>query len=176
MRTQAEQWFENGDPVREYWLARGEGFAVETRSGRVLGRVVDVVLDPEEGRIGRIVVRRHGLRSVRGRTAEIPSDEVAAAVPARKAFVLDGRPAESPRRERGAVRRRLRPVAAAAARAGLVVVRALGAAVLLGARYARVLVRALGAAVLLGSRYAWVLVRALALRARHEWALARARR
>ncbi len=158
MRTQVEQRFENGDPVREYWLARGEGFAVESRRGRVLGRVVDVVLDPEEGRIERIVVQAHGLRAVRGRTAEIAAREVAAAVPARKAFVLDGGQA---RRRRPAARaartgwRRLRPYAAAAWR-GVVAVGS-----------------ALGALGLLAARYAAVLLRALAQRVRHEWALAR---
>jgi hypothetical protein len=157
MRTQVEQRFENGDPVREYWLARGEGFAVETQRGRTVGRVVDVVLDAEEGRIGQIVVRTRGFRSIRGRTAEIPSGEVAAAVPARKAFVLDGQPA-SPARVRRAARRGLRRVAAAAGRAGFAVTRALGIGVVLGARYA------------------WELARVLALSIRHQWALARARR
>ena len=157
MRTQVEQRFENGDPVREYWLARGEGFAVETQRGRTVGRVVDVVLDAEEGKIGQIVVRTHGLRSVRGRTAEIPSGDVAAAVPSRRAFVLDGERA-APARVRRAARRRLRRVAAAVGRTGVAAT------------------RSLGLLVLLGVRYAWELVRALGLRVRHEWALARTRR
>lgn len=84
MRTPVELRFEKGDPVREYWLARGEGFVVENRRGRVVGQVVDVVVDPQEQRVMSLVVQK-----ARG-TAELPTDEIQAVVPARDAFVLDG--------------------------------------------------------------------------------------
>ena len=127
MRTSVDLRFEKGDPVCEYWLARGEGFAVETRRGRVVGHVVDVVVDPDDRHVVSLVVRR-----TLG-TSELPADEINAVVPARDAFVLNGTesPPESARRERptprvspalSAARRRITPVAAglaAATAAGL---------------------------------------------------------
>ena len=94
MRTPVELRFEKGDPVREYWLARGEGFAVENRRGRVVGQVVDVVVDPHEQRVTSLVVQR-----ARG-TAELPTDEIQAVVPSRDTFVLDGARERARRRER----------------------------------------------------------------------------
>lgn len=84
MRTPVDVRFEKGDPVREYWLAHGEGFAVENRRGRVVGQVVDVVVDPERQRVMSIVVQKS-----RG-IAELPADQIQAVVPARDTFVLDG--------------------------------------------------------------------------------------
>jgi hypothetical protein len=109
MRTSIDLRFEKGDPVREYWLARGEGFSVETRRGRVVGQVVDVVVDPDEQRVVSLVVRR-ALR-----VSELPAEQIQAVVPARDAFVLDGAAPreEKPRRER---RARLRPLVSRARR------------------------------------------------------------
>lgn len=84
MRTPIEVRFEKGDPVREYWLARGEGFAVENRRGRVVGQVVDVVVDPERQRVMSLVVQKS-----RG-TEELPAEQIQAVVPARDTFVFDG--------------------------------------------------------------------------------------
>ena len=84
MRTPVELRFEKGDPVREYWLARGEGFAVENRRGRVVGQVVDVVVDPERQRAMSLIVQKS-----RGVT-ELPAEQIQAVVPARDTFVLDG--------------------------------------------------------------------------------------
>jgi hypothetical protein len=106
MRTPVELRFEKGDPVREYWLARGEGFVVENRRGRVVGHVVDVVVDPHEQRVTSLVVQK-----ARG-TAELPTDEIQAVVPSRDTFVVDGaqRPTrkEKPARPRRARLRRFR--------------------------------------------------------------------
>lgn len=107
MRTPVEYRFEKGDPVREYWLARGEGFAVENRRGRVVGQVVDVVVDPERQLVMSLVVQK-----TRG-IAELPAEQIQAVVPARDTFVLDGaqRPArEEARRPRRARLRRARAV------------------------------------------------------------------
>jgi hypothetical protein len=96
MRTSVDLRFEKGDPVCEYWLARGEGFAVETRRGRVVGHVVDVVVDPDDQHVVSLVVRRTlGV-------SELSAEEIQAVVPARDAFVLDGaEPQEKrPRRPR----------------------------------------------------------------------------
>jgi hypothetical protein len=100
MRTPVELRFEKGDPVREYWLARGEGFAVENRRGRVVGQVVDVVVDPERQRAMSLIVQKS-----RG-IAELPADQIQAVVPARDAFVLDGAgpKKEKPRRRERRVR------------------------------------------------------------------------
>jgi sporulation protein YlmC with PRC-barrel domain len=112
MRTPVELRFEKGDPVREYWLSHGEGFAVENRRGRVVGQVVDVVVDPEAQRTVSLVVRR-----ARG-VSELSADEIQAVVPARDAFVLDGKPLKEktprPRRQwpRARVAPRLRRLAA----------------------------------------------------------------
>jgi PRC-barrel domain len=110
MRTSVDLRFEKGDPVREYWLARGEGFAVETRRGRVVGEVVDVVVDPADRHVVSLVVRR-----TLG-TSEVPADEIQAVVPARDAFVLDGAEPEErqPRRRRRPSR--LRPALSRAGR------------------------------------------------------------
>jgi hypothetical protein len=105
MRTQTDLRFERGDPVREYWLAHGEGFALETRRGRVVGHVLDAVLDPDEGRIVSLVVRRTLLGTVPGGKSELPAEQIRAAVPARGAFVLDGADSEA----RAEERRRVRP-------------------------------------------------------------------
>ena len=84
MRTPVELRFEKGDPVRDYWLAKGEGFSVENRRGRVVGQVVDVVVDPQEQRVMSLVIQKaHGL-------SELSADEVQAVVPSRDTFVLDG--------------------------------------------------------------------------------------
>ena len=109
MRTSVDLRFEKGDPVREYWLARGEGFAVETRRGRVVGEVVDVVVDPDDRHVVSLVVRRTlGV-------SEVSADEIQAVVPSRDAFVLDGaEPREKPRRPRR--QPRLRPALARAGR------------------------------------------------------------
>jgi hypothetical protein len=90
MRTLVNLRFEKGDPVCEYWLARAEGFVVETRNGRVVGEVVDSVFDPERQRVVGLVVREKVLGAVPGPTSELPADRIAAAVPGREAFVLDG--------------------------------------------------------------------------------------
>jgi sporulation protein YlmC with PRC-barrel domain len=84
MRTSVELRFEKGDPVREYWLARGEGFAVENRRGRVVGEVVDIVVDPDRQRVMSLIVQKS-----RG-VAELPVEQIQAVVPARDTFVLDG--------------------------------------------------------------------------------------
>lgn len=128
MRTSVDVRFEKGDPVREYWLAHGEGFAVENRRGRVVGQVVDVVVDPDDQRVLSLVVRRAlGV-------SELPADQIQAVVPARDAFVLDGAgsPEPRPRRERRAPR--LRPAVRAAGRriAPLVARLAVSAAVGIG--------------------------------------------
>ena len=92
MRTLVNLRFEKGDPVCEYWLARGEGFVLETRKGRVVGEVLDSVFDPERQRVVGLVVRERMLGAVPGPTSEVPADRIAAAVPGREAFVLDGAP------------------------------------------------------------------------------------
>ena len=96
MRTLVNLRFEKGDPVCEYWLARGEGFVVETRNGRVVGEVVDSVFDPERQRVVGLVVKEKMLGAVRGPTSELPADRIAAAVPGREAFVLDGAGEQEP--------------------------------------------------------------------------------
>jgi hypothetical protein len=111
MRTPVELRFEKGDPVREYWLARGEGFVVENRRGRVVGQVVDVVVDPHEQRVMSLVVQK-----ARG-TTELPTDEIQAVVPARDTFVLDG--AREPRHREERPRRRVRGERLARVRAAL---------------------------------------------------------
>jgi hypothetical protein len=115
MRTPVELRFEKGDPVREYWLARGEGFAVENRRGRVVGQVVDVVVDPERQRVISVIVQKS-----RG-MEELPAEQIQAVVPARDTFVLDG--AQPRAREE----KRSRPPRLGRARA---VARASGSAVL----------------------------------------------
>ncbi|MEX0674795.1 MAG: PRC-barrel domain-containing protein [Gaiellaceae bacterium] len=115
MRTTVDVRFEKGDPVREYWLAHGVGFAVENRRGRVVGQVVDVVVDPDRQRVMSLVVQKS-----RG-MEELPAEQIQAVVPARDTFVLDG--AQRPAREE----KRSRPPKLRRARA---VVRASGAAVL----------------------------------------------
>jgi len=114
MRTLVNLRFEKGDPVREYWLARGEGFRVETRGGRVVGRVLDSVFDPDEQRVVGLVVRERVLGAVPGLTSELPADRIAAAVPGREAFVLDGAADEKPAAPRQPRQPRLAPAAAAA--------------------------------------------------------------
>jgi hypothetical protein len=109
MRTLVNLRFEKGDPVCEYWLARGEGFVLETRNGRVVGEVLDSVFDPERQRVVGLVVRERMLGAVPGPTSEVPADRIAAAVPGREAFVLDG--AEDVPEHR---QRRLAPAARAA--------------------------------------------------------------
>jgi sporulation protein YlmC with PRC-barrel domain len=109
MRTPVELRFEKGDPVRDYWLARGEGFAVENRRGRVVGEVVDVVVDPERQRVMSLIVQRS-----RGIT-ELPVEQIQAVVPARDAFILDG--AQSTTREKKRSRPRRRRLARFRARA-----------------------------------------------------------
>lgn len=114
MRTSVDLRFEKGDPVCEYWLARGEGFAVETRRGRVVGHVVDVVVDPDDQHVVSLVVRRTlGV-------SELSAEEIQAVVPARDAFVLDAaepreKRARRPRR-RPRIRLRLRPAVSRAGR------------------------------------------------------------
>jgi hypothetical protein len=114
MRTLVNLRFEKGDPVREYWLARGEGFRVETRGGRVVGRVLDSVFDPDEQRVVGLVVRERVLGAVPGLTSELPADRIAAAVPGRETFVLDGAGEEKPSEPRQPRQPRLAPAAAAA--------------------------------------------------------------
>jgi hypothetical protein len=109
MRTLVNLRFEKGDPVCEYWLARGEGFVLETRNGRVVGEVLDSVFDPERQRVVGLVVRERVLGAVPGATSEVPTDRIAAAVPGREAFVLDGAEEVSEDRQR-----RLAPAARAA--------------------------------------------------------------
>ncbi len=102
MRTSVDLRFEKGDPVCEYWLARGEGFAVETRRGRVVGHVVEVVVDPDDQHVVSLVVRRTlGV-------SELPAEEIQAVVPARDAFVLDGAEPHEKRARRSGRRPRLR--------------------------------------------------------------------
>lgn len=96
MRTLVNLRFEKGDPVCEYWLARGEGFVVETRNGRVVGQVLDSVFDAERKRVVGLVVREKVLGAVPGPKSELPADRIAAAVPGREAFVLDGAEAAEP--------------------------------------------------------------------------------
>jgi len=107
MRTTVDVRFEKGDPVREYWLAHGEGFAVENRRGRVVGQVVDVVVDPDRRRAMSLVVQK-----ARG-MEELPAEQIQAVVPARDAFVLDGaeRTARKQKRSRPPKLRRARAVA-----------------------------------------------------------------
>jgi sporulation protein YlmC with PRC-barrel domain len=100
MRTPVELRFEKGDPVREYWLARGEGFAVENRRGRVVGEVVDVVVDPERQRVMSLIVQKS-----RG-VAELPVEQIQAVVPARDTFVLDGAQHTAREEKRSRPRRR----------------------------------------------------------------------
>jgi hypothetical protein len=109
MRTLVNLRFEKGDPVCEYWLARGEGFVVETRNGRVVGEVLDSVFDPERQRVVGLVVREKVLGTVPGPKSELPADRIAAAVPGREAFVLDG--AEEVAQPAGPKQRRLAPAA-----------------------------------------------------------------
>jgi hypothetical protein len=119
MRTRVDLRFEKGDPVREYWLAHGDGFAVETRRGRVVGHVLESVLDPDEGCIVSLVVRWTLLGSVvPGGTSELPAEKVQAAVPARGAFVLDGAAPQErkPRRAREPALPALRSAAGGAVR------------------------------------------------------------
>jgi hypothetical protein len=110
MRTLVNLRFEKGDPVCEYWLARGTGFVVETRNGRVVGEVLDSVFDPERQRVVGLVIRERMLGAVPGPTSEVPADRIAAAVPGREAFVLDGAPEREPEQRQ----RRLAPAARAA--------------------------------------------------------------
>jgi hypothetical protein len=124
MRTLVNLRFEKGDPVREYWLARGEGFVVETRGGRVVGQVLDSVFDPKRQRVVGLVVRERVLGAVPGPTSELPAERIAAAVPGREAFVLDGageEPAEP--KERAP---RLAPAARAAGQGAAGAARAAG--------------------------------------------------
>ena len=90
MRTLVNLRFEKGDPVCEYWLARGAGFVVETRNGRVVGEVLDSVFDHKRQRVVGLVVREKMLGAVPGPKSELSADRIAAAVPGREAFVLDG--------------------------------------------------------------------------------------
>jgi len=123
MRTLVNLRFEKGDPVCEYWLARGEGFVVETRNGRVVGEVLDSVFDPERKRVVGLVVREKVLGTVPGLKSEVPADRIAAAVPGREAFVLDG--AEEP--EPGESKpRRLAPAARAAGNGAATAAKAAG--------------------------------------------------
>jgi hypothetical protein len=102
MRTSVDLRFEKGDPVREYWLAHGEGFAVETRRGRVVGEVVDIVVDPVDQHVVSLVVRRAlGF-------SELPAEQIQAVVPGRDAFVLDGAPPQEEKPRRRERRTRLR--------------------------------------------------------------------
>jgi hypothetical protein len=52
--------------------------------------VLDSVFDPERQRVVGLVVRERLLGAVPGPTSEVPADRIAAAVPGREAFVLDG--------------------------------------------------------------------------------------
>ena len=131
MRTLVNLRFEKGDPVCEYWLARGQGFVVETRNGRVVGQVVDSVFDPERRRVVGLVVRERVLGAVPGLTSEVPADRIAAAVPGREAFVLDGAP--EPRAGAEPKQRRLAPAARAAGSGAAAGVRRFGS---LGGRFA----------------------------------------
>ena len=124
MRTLVNLRFEKGDPVCEYWLARGEGFVVETRNGRVVGEVLDSVFDPERQRVVGLVVREKVLGTVPGPKSELPADRIAAAVPGREAFVLDGaEEAEEPGEPKP---RRLAPAARAASNGAATAAKAAG--------------------------------------------------
>jgi len=124
MRTLVNLRFEKGDPVCEYWLARGEGFVVETRKGRVVGEVLDSVFDPERQRVVGLVVREKVLGTVPGPKSELPADRIAAAVPGREAFVLDGvEETEEPAEPK---QRRLAPAARAAGNGATTAAKAAG--------------------------------------------------
>ena len=125
MRTLVNLRFEKGDPVCEYWLARGEGFVLETRNGRVVGQVVDSVFDPERRRVVGLVVRERVLGAVPGPTSEVSADRIAAAVPGREAFVLDGAP-EPQQQPAEPKQRRLVPAARAAGNGAAGAVRRIG--------------------------------------------------
>lgn len=142
MRTLVNLRFEKGDPVCEYWLSRGAGFVVETRNGRVVGRVVDSVFDPERRRVVGLVVRERMLGAVPGPTSEVPADRIAAAVPGREAFVLDGAPEEDAEPKQP----RLRPAARAAGNGAVGAARAAGGG-------------AVGAARRIGPLGPWLLAR-----------------
>jgi hypothetical protein len=124
MRTLVNLRFEKGDPVCEYWLARGEGFVVETRNGRVVGEVLDSVFDPERQRVVGLVVREKVLGTVPGAKSEVSADRIAAAVPGREAFVLDG--AEDASEPSEPKPRRLAPAARAAGNGAATAAKAAG--------------------------------------------------
>jgi hypothetical protein len=153
MRTLVNLRFEKGDPVCEYWLARGEGFVLETRNGRVVGEVLDSVFDPERQRVVGLVVRERVLGAVPGPTSEVPADRIAAAVPGREAFVLDGAEQESEHRQP-----RLGPVARAAGSGAAGAARAAGT----GAAGAARRIGPLGAWLAAESRAAVPVLRAIA--------------
>jgi hypothetical protein len=124
MRTLVNLRFEKGDPVCEYWLARGAGFVVETRNGRVVGEVLDSVFDPERQRVVGLVVREKVLGTVPGLKSELPADRIAAAVPGREAFVLDG--AEETKDTGDPQPRRIAPAARAAGNGAATAAKAAG--------------------------------------------------
>jgi hypothetical protein len=173
MRTQTDLRFERGDPVREYWLAHGEGFALETRRGRVVGHVLDAVLDPGEGRIVSLVVRWTLLGTVPGGKSELPAEQIRAAVPARGAFVLDGAGSEAAAEERRPVRptlERARPAFAALARGSRSGASALGDGV--GVAAARAGPLAWHAGLVLGE---WLVAAALWVAGVARWSVSAAR-
>ena len=73
-----------------------------------MGEVLDSVFDPARQRVVGLVVREKVLGAVPGLKSELPADRIAAAVPGREAFVLDGADSAEPREPKP---RRIAPAA-----------------------------------------------------------------
>jgi hypothetical protein len=103
--------------VGRYWIAHAEGFAVQSPSGRTLGVVRSVAVDPETAE-ALLVVDRSSLVSSRSRV--VPGQRVASVLPWSRTLVLqEASRRPRPERARNARRRSLEAARRSLADAGV---------------------------------------------------------
>ena len=90
--TTDDRAFESPSAVGQYWLARSEGFVVESARGRRLGEVEEVAVDPATGE-GAVVMTTRGVFGPRRET--VSTDRVRFVLPWSETIVL-GRGARPP--------------------------------------------------------------------------------
>jgi hypothetical protein len=86
MRTD-DRAFESPSAVGQYWLARSEGFVAESTSGRRLGEVEEVAVDPATGE-GAVVLASRGVFGTRRET--VSTDRVRFVMPWSETIVVAG--------------------------------------------------------------------------------------
>jgi hypothetical protein len=86
--TTDDRAFESPSAVGQYWLARSEGFVVESPKGRRLGEVEEVAVDPATGE-GAVVMASRGVFGIRRET--VPTDRVRFVLPWSETIVLGRR-------------------------------------------------------------------------------------